>query len=412
MPRKKKSEAPELFHYGGDLTKSWYIGFRFTCPDTGRRIPRQIRAGINFHNTISERKREAEATILLIKESLAKGWNPIRQSFEDFVREDVKQEDPLSSPASLVDALPSMLFCKAMDFVLTKKKGDISPRTLDAYKGFHKLLIAAAKNVGVEQLSISKVKKGHCRLLLNEISRIKQEEYDKEGKGKEFSASSYNKFKKYLSAFFFELEEWEAIEFNPAKKLTRKDQEDTGIHRHATDQEIAIIKEQLPLVAPALYEFLRFEYVTGMRPEEMLKGRFTMIDHRNSYLRLSYKDGKTKIYREVPLPAFLMTWLRERQQGHSVDDFIFGQGLVPGPIPARRNWVSIQWRKVVKDGLGINVSLYSFKGRGADDKIDAGISLDAVSTGFGHTSTRTTKIYLRKHGERLRKEVIANAPDL
>ncbi len=78
----------------------------------------------------------------------------------------------------------------------------------------------------------------------------RQDAYDKEGKGKIFTPNSYNKYKAYLSAFFDELEEWEAVEYNPCEKIKDRDAIETGVHRHATDKELEISKTGAAQITP------------------------------------------------------------------------------------------------------------------------------------------------------------------
>lgn len=100
-----------------------------------------------------------------------------------------------------------------------------------------------------------------------------------------------------------------------------------------------------------------------------------------------------------------MNWLAELALKCEKDWYIFGKKLLPGPERHIRNWISRLWNEIVKQGMGIDVSLYSFKGRGGDDKRDAGISIPGVMAGFGHTKESTSLIYLKKEGHRRRQEI-------
>lgn len=55
-----------------------------------------------------------------------------------------------------------------------------------------------------------------------------------------------------------------------------------------------------------------------------------------------------------------------------------------------------QWKKLIKDGLGIDKSLYSAKHKGADDKLEAGMDLKTICDVFGHSDTKMTERYARK----------------
>lgn len=412
--------APKIYRYNGDTEKEWYVGFRFTCPVRQQRKPFAIRAGINYLKTATDRDREGAAVVKLVKECLEAGWNPFDCDLKDFL----SKQAPVAAAVDPVKALSEMPFNQALKFALEKKKVDLKPSSYLQYDIVLGLAMAAAKDISLDTMPVGSTKKHHIKLLLERMGENRQADYDAAGRGQKFTTNSYNKYLLYIHSHFEELQEWEAVEYNPCGKIKLKDKIETGIHRHATDEELAIIKEKLPIVAPELYNFLRFEYVLGMRPKEILLTTPEMIDQLNSVIKLDYTEGKTKIYREVPVPGFLLEWINERMAELPKDWYIFSHKLRPGPTLKHSAYVSAMWKAVVKnkpnaqskykakDRLGLPVSLYSFKGAGGDAKIEAGIPLQSVSIGWGHTSVATSKIYLKKEGERLRKQIIANAPDL
>lgn len=70
------------------------------------------------------------------------------------------------------------------------------------------------------------------------------------------------------------------------------------------------------------------------------------------------------------------------------------------------------WKKLIKDGLGLDISLYSFKGLGGEDKRKAGIDLGTISAGFGHSSLNMTKVYLHGEQDRINHELRTKTPEL
>lgn len=419
MPKQGYSN-PKLFDYAGDLSKEWYVGFRFTCPKRNTRKPVQVRLGINYLTTVKDRQTEAKGVIDIVKECLDNGWNPHDENIESYLKS-YSETTPSDQPGT-EETYELMAFNDALSFAYKEKEPSLKKKSKQAYASVLRFAQAAAQKLGIDKMQISKTKKAHIKRLLKQMAEDRQAAYDLEGKGKRFSPNSHNKYKTYLSAFFDELEEWEAVEYNPCEKIKDKDEIETGVHRHATDKELEIIKRELPITFPEMYNLLRFEYITGMRPDEILDTTFDMIDWLNSCIRLSGPNmivnnegeiiGKTTIYREVPVPTFLLDWLRQRAEGMPKHYYIFSRRLAPGDHRTTTNWLSRMWNAEVKKKLGINVSLYSFKGMGGDAKRAVGIDLGAVMVGYGHTTPSTTKIYLSKEGERLRQQIISNAPDL
>ena len=288
-----------------------------------------------------------------------------------------------------------------------------------------KFVKIGAEHLGFDKISIGEITRFHVCEILDQIRLIRQAEYDNSTnpryRGKKYTPNLHNALLDRISALFFEFENRGVIEFNPCHKITKKDNIDFGTHRHATEKEQAVIKRDLPKRHAELYNFLRFEFVTGMRPDEMLDLKFNMVDYLNSTINISdspYNDkgeliSKTTAYRQVPVPPYLLTWIKEREAGKDPDRYIFSYKLRPGYHRLSRGWVSMLWQEHVIEGLGINVSLYSFKGKGGDAKREAGIDVAAVSAGYGHNSTEMAKkIYLKGEPERLRNQILEKAPGL
>ncbi|SEV89124.1 Phage integrase family protein [Chitinophaga sp. YR573] len=415
MPKQGYS-TPKLFSYEDDLDKEWYIGFRYTCPTSQIRKPFQVRLGINYYHTIKERNAQGDGVVAITKKALKDGWNPFDERIEDFLEKSAPvQVNELQKDREInldeIEDFSKLLFNDALAAAYKIKEESLKERSLQAYFSIVKFAKQASITIGLDKHQIGSLKKMHYKKLLLQISKDRQAAYDKEGKGKIFTGSAYNKYKKNLSALLGELIELDALEYNPCENLKNRPKIKTGINRHATDLEAQIIKRELLKRKPELCAFVRFEYVTGMRPVEILATKFSMIDWLNSIIRLSYVDGKTKIYREVAVPSYLLDWLHVRANRSESDWYIFSNGLTPGSHNLTRNRVTRMWNKIVKKDLGIPVSMYSFKGKGGDDKRDAGVDFGAVMVGWGHTNPNTSKIYLEKEEQRLIKQLIAKTPD-
>lgn len=424
MPKQGYS-VPTLYRYNGDVSKEWYVGFRFTCPNTLKRKPVQVRTGINYFKTAKERDREAVAVIALVKQCLEDGWHPHLERMEAFLQRTARPTETEPETQITEVNVSSITFLQALKFALEKKRKFLKGRSLQAYEYIYRFAEKAAPAVRLDKPYVD-VKRIHIKLLLEQIALDRQKAYRKGGhgirKGQPFTPNAYNKYRKNLSALCGEVNEWCELEYNPCAKIKNQERIDTGIHRHATDVELQIIKEKLPFLHPQLYNFLRFEYISGMRPGEIQDTKFDMVDELNSCIKLSdiklvmnskgETVSKTKTFRMVPIPRYLLEWIVARGKNYPPHYYIFSSGFMPGEHRHAQGWASRCWERVVKKGLGIDVSLYSFKGLGGDAKRDAGVEFGGVMLGFGHTKPSTTSIYLSKEGERLRRQIIEKAPDL
>lgn len=427
MPKPGYSE-PQIYptdRHDRDLSTEWYIGFRYTCPIRQKRLPFQVRLGINYYDTHKAREAEGRTIITLVDQCLKEGWNPFECEIKEYLQVQQAEQLKAQEEAAKKKANDPRYFGlnDALQWAYDKK--DLKERSRPAMECCLKFAKQAAIDLGIDKMPIKEVTRFYVRELLDRMKVNRQADYDKSEnkryKGKKFTPNNYNRYLAGLSAHFFELEDRDIIEYNPCHKITKKDPIDFGIHRHPSEKELAIIKKELPKLHPGLYDLLRFEYVTGMRPDEILDVKFSMVDYLNSCINISdnpYNEegeliSKTTAYRQVPLPQFLLDWIQVKSRDHDPDTYIFSLRFQPGSHRMTVAWVGMLWKRLVIEGLGINVSFYSFKGLGGEAKREAGIDTVAVSAGYGHTTTAMAqRVYLKKEGDRLRQQVIELAPDL
>ncbi len=67
---------PQLYDYGGDISRSWFIGFEISNSLTGVTIRKQFREGINYYHDSAERTRAGNELVKTWKDKLKAGWNP------------------------------------------------------------------------------------------------------------------------------------------------------------------------------------------------------------------------------------------------------------------------------------------------------------------------------------------------
>lgn len=398
---------PKLHDCGGDLKKEWYVSFRFTNPDTGERKPFPLRMGINYLKTKQERYDEAAAVISLLKDALRGGWNPYFEDIKVFLQRRTEEDDSIDMDYTM---LP---FYSALKIGFNARCKAVKQKSASGYKTAYEFALKAAKKIpGFYNMAISKVKRRHIKLLLSQMRADRQAEYDAEGKGKKFTGNNYNKYKRGLSAIFAELVELDALEYNPCEKIKKITEVKTNIHRHATPEEEKEIKQYLKQVKPKFFVFLATETLTGMRPSEILGLRIKDYDKFNQSFIEHETNSKTNIARLVPIPNTLLKYLEMLQlEKYDPEYYIFSEDFEPGPVLWHRNRVTEVWKELIKEELGINVTMYSFKGLGGERKRQAKMSHESVQKSMGHTSAKTTDIYLLSEDERRRQEIIEKTPD-
>lgn len=403
--RKTETSEIKLYPESLDIKKEWYVGFRHTNPLTLERRPFQVRMGINYQKTLTTRKAEATIVIGLIRSSLSNGWDPFSEKIEDYLHRVNFQERIEADKNRFVNVLWDIYNAKKISFS-KKSNHDISCVIRFAE--------TAANNINISNKHIRDVTRSSVKELLDEMGRIRQVEYDKAGRGQIFTGNAYNKYKEYLKLLFSEMEERELIEYNPCSKIKDRKEITTNIHRHATMRERELILKELkkPENLP-FYYFVALEHATGIRPCEMFALQVKDIDYINSSLLIRPEDGKTDSFRMVPVPDYIFNYILDMVSNFSDEHYIFGQDFKPNiDKKPRSDYASRRWKRLIKDGLGVNVSLYSFKGLGGEDKRKVGIDIGTVSAGFGHSSLNMTKIYLHGEQDRINEELRTKTPEL
>ena len=378
---------PKLVKYD-DLSKPWFVFFRYS----GKLF--RYKYGINYITNL--KKREAEANIICdaLLQKLKEGWNP--------------------NIPDVVNNFSSLTFSEALDFAIEKKTPNLGSKTLCDYKSTVKFIKEALKATNMTKLLVADTKRIHIKLI---IEKTKEQ--------RKWSNKSFNKNLGYLKAILSELMQWDIIENNPAHGIKSLKVGEITAFTPATDEEVKLIKEKILAEFPSFYVYIISIFHTGIRPEELLHIKLKMIDLKKSQIILPPEITKTDIERIVPLNPFLKNYFEEMKLSDYPDEyFVFGskreftnRGLkkdldfIPGPRRLNRDCASKLWRKLIIDGLKINVNMYSLKHLGANKKILAGVELDALRELYGHTSKMMTLRYAKVVKEVNRNQIMEKSPD-
>ena len=378
---------PKIVKYD-DLSKSWFVYFRYD-----KKLFR-YKFGINYINNYKERLSEAEALRDALKIKLKEGWNP---NLPDIVSQ--------NSKLTLIEAL---------DFALAKKKPLVGPKTYSGYKGSIAFVKSAIAALHLQNLLITETKRVHIKTILEKVKEQRAA-----------SNNSYNKYLDHLRAILSELIQWDTIEFNPANNIKNMHVGETQANIPPTASEHQIIKENLEVNHRYFFNFIVTLFHTGIRPEEILKIKLKMIDLENGEITLPPEITKTDKERVVPINQFFyQTLLNMDFLNLPQDYYLFGSfrdpgkgnvggklDFIPGPTKMKRDTATKRWKKIVKDGLGIQANMYSYKKAGADAKILAGMDLDSLRELYGHTSKMMTLKYITVIKQIHRKQILEYSPD-
>jgi integrase len=373
--------------------KGWYVHYRYEG--------KQFREtnGLNKIPDLKIREQEYEKLCRDILIELKSGWNP---NIPDGVQNHA-----------------DMFIIEALRFALEKKKPNVAKKTYSAYDGTINAIEKTVILAGSEYFKIVDTKRVHIKTIM-ENARQKYE----------WSNKGHNKHLNHLKALFSELVQWDIIEDNIAHNIKNLRVEETIAHTPPTDEQWERIKTELKKNHPNFYNYISVIFHLGIRPEEILKIRLSMVDMEKNIITLppnitknrkKYRilpinkhlknDLESMNFRELPKDYFLFGSFKESGLGNRGNNQ-FLPDFVPGYTHTNRDTATRRWETIVKIGLKIDCTMYSVKKYGANKKASAGISTEAIQRIFGHSERETTMIYLTNQDEINLKEVMDKSPDL
>lgn len=366
--------------------EGWYVYFRYN------KRKKVFKFDLNKIPDLQEREEKALLLIGTLLKKLKSGWNP----FDKTIKKD-------------------MLFVDALKLALDKKKSSLAPKTYRSYNSSINFFITAIENLNLQGLEINKTKRLHIRTILDQAKLTRN-----------WSNKAYNKNLNYLSAVLSELIEWDIIEYNPAHRIKHLRETESIANKPANEAEHKKIKECLKSQHPDFYNFIKTIYYTGARPKEILLIQLSMIDLINREIKLPPKITKVGIkHRNIIIDNGLMEVLLSMEISKYPKDFyLFGSfrqrgkgnlgkhlDFIPGTTPIKRDTATKRWQRIVKEGLKIDINMYSYKHKGGNDKLKAGVDLDSIRNQYGHTDKKMTKVYVKEVTGFYKKDIIENSTE-
>lgn len=396
------------------IGKKSYVWFRYFDSETSKlRLVLRKPGGLKDAS-----KQEIKTSLKALRDALSyklnyQGWNP-------FTGDTTKEETelPLFIDGQInLNALLLMSFNRAIDFAYSEKLPDWSKKTSQDYASSCRYIKKAAKQTGIESVKVTELRRAHYINLLKRITD-----------NQKLGAKGFNKYRVHLSTLLSKLEEYEVIEYNPIKKIKPKQEIKTFAHRPPTKAERALIVKEIREKIPAFYTFCSFVYACSMRPKEILQIQIKDIDFVNQMVRIEPAEralsenpdqakAKTKLWRRVPIPNWLFQHIADIA-AMDKDLFLFSKNYKPGRKPLSINRPGATWKKVIKDGLALDVDLYSLKKLGGNDMVRMQVKsglinlLEVPKLQRGHTSSRMTEVYVTEHINIINKFIRENMPEL
>lgn len=323
--------------------KDWYIHYRFHDPAFEKDpkykygLLRTVK-GMNSEQTLAGRRFVTQSIIDSTIKFLKDGFNPITN----------KSFSPLSQLN--FELSPKTPFITALWKAVDKVK--VTPNYLIDMKCVIKGVEKAAIALNIKGHPISNISRRYIKAVLEKCGE----------QNKRWSPRRHNVYRTVLISLFKELIEMEAVDFNPARDVSKL-KETLKIRQVLTKEERILVNDHLHKNYYTFWRFVQIFYASGCRETELINLRVKDVDLHNQTFRATIKKGKS--VREVDKAInnnILYLW-KELIGNAPKDYFIFSDKLIPGARdkPIRSEQLTRRWRLHVKKKLGITVDLYATK---------------------------------------------------
>lgn len=276
-------------------------------------------------------------------------------------------------------------FAQAAELYLTKSRRRCSASTLTSYESvFRRMLLPAFGSRKVTDISAEDI-----------------ERFQAELKG---SPAVANLALAVLSATLGHAEKLGHCASNPCRlveRLPTRPRERVLSHEErarlidALDAAEHSSKNKPNFLAPAHVAAIRLLVLTGCRSSEITKLTWSEVDIEAGVLRL--EESKTGP-RPVPLSDYAVAYLRKLREAST------GIGFV---CPTHKgNRVRDLWRawNILRARCGLeDLRIHDLRRSAATSALEAGVGTGLISKILGHSTTRTTEIYLRPRADAQRE---------
>ena len=360
---------PKLSPKDGDMSKPWFVFFRYTDMTSGEQKLFKFKKGFASIYSKAERIKYGHALIRSLTVELKSGLNPLTGNMED--------EKPVKP---LVQWLNDIMDTKRT--VLKRK----SVRTYDdILKYFTRWLSKNnIKNILPENFTPI-MARGYMDYLLTE---------------RKFSGKSFNHQLGILNSFFNGLVDREIIHRNPFKGI-RKMQEDTGKFFSFTPDEQLKLKEYLAEHNKRLYYACQFVYYCFIRRSELIQLKVKDINWHSMTITIQSSLSKNRRQESVTIPRALEDVLYEMEldKAHP-EHYIFGHrfNTCERRIMNPDSLSGSHHKAASKLGIDEQKGFYSWKHTGVCDLYNATKDPYLVMQQCRHSDIKMTMIYLRSLG--------------
>lgn len=320
------------------LKESWYIQYWFKDPAYAdkHKYGKLFTIRMNKHKLLDDRRNATAAALDHLKKMLRDhGYNPhikkctvIQPTGINF---DISSETPFS--LAMQKAYESIQVC-------AHTKTD-----LKSVLKYSQVSIAA---LSYDHLPVTTVRRKHIKMILEHLSKTKEIWTD----------NTFNYYRAHLSMLFHELEQYEAIDFNPVEKVEKKEvikdqlTAPSKAERRDIDRELrkkGKLDKKIRRQMLRYRIYLRIFFHSGIRNTEMVSLRGKDVNLETQRIRVLIRKGKKKKIVYKTIKDIALRYWKLALASCGPDDYIFSEGLEPGKERISAAQLSRRWNRHCKE---------------------------------------------------------------
>lgn len=223
-------------------------------------------------------------------------------------------------------------------------------------------------------------------------------------RGERMKGQTLKNYRSGLRSLFTELEDRELVDKNPWSR-TKTIAVEEAIRRPMTEQERKTVFNALYSANPFLLLGVLFQYYCAIRPGEMRRLKFRMIDLEAGLVQMPPDVTKNHNRGAVTIPSEFAEILRAYSVGtFPADWWIFGRHLKPHPSVQMGEKTLSNAHRIILQNLAASGALasieglqfYSWKDNCGVSLVDGAVDIDDIRIHFRHKSLDYTQRYLSK----------------
>lgn len=401
MKQKPIIRLPQLYDAGSDISKKWFVYYSVRNPKTGKMERFKEFSGLKLNLSASDRHIVADKLIRKLTEKLRAGWTPYNDP-------SVVYADNLQFQTAIKEYRKAVSLNGTFNYFASKLLDQLTlgheDATISTYRSKLRCFNAWLEGLNMDMCDVSTFDNA---LLTKFFLFIIKE--------RKLSKNSVQKYDQILYAAFKLVCKERKGFVNPVIEMPTTSLLNENPPFPIREDEISTITKVLETRDPQLLFASKFLFYCSIRPGNEL--RFLTIKDLDLYrgtINVTASRAKTRLSRKVTIPQQFLTELNGMNlSSMPTSHYLLSHDGKPGPKPLGKNAFRQRWA-VIRTELNLPdyYKFYSWKHTGNVCAVDAGIPLRQIQLQNGHTSIRTTEVYIKNKAGSINPEVKNNWPTM